>query len=85
MAKNQRKNIKVNRSVNEPLLPFTKMNYLFFTISLITITIGYVALGSGQWDSFASLNIAPILLVLGYCVLIPISILYKKENSRNEN
>jgi hypothetical protein len=78
---------KVNRrhhSVKEPLLPFEKMNYILFGISLIVIIIGYVALGHKSYDSFVSLNIAPVLLVLGYVFLIPFSILYRKRD-KEEN
>ncbi len=51
--------------------PFGKRNYLVFALALVVITIGYVALGQG------SITLAPILLVLGYCVLIPIALLIK--------
>lgn len=52
-------------------LPFTKKNYLIFLVGLLVIVIGYVALGQG------SITLAPILLVLGYCVIIPVAILYR--------
>ena len=32
---------------------------------------------TGGVNSFQSLTLSPILLVLGYCVVIPISIFYK--------
>jgi uncharacterized membrane protein HdeD (DUF308 family) len=51
--------------------PFGKRNYLVFALALVAIIIGYVALGQG------SITLAPILLVLGYCVLIPIALLIK--------
>lgn len=37
----------------------------------LSIIIGYIALGSG------SITLAPILLVLGYCVLFPVGIILK--------
>lgn len=54
-------------------LPFGKRNYAWFGIALLTIIVGYIFLGSG------SITIAPILLVLGYCVLIPVAILLSPE------
>jgi hypothetical protein len=51
--------------------PFGKRNYLVFALALVVIIIGYVALGQG------SITLAPFLLVLGYCVLIPIALLIK--------
>ena len=52
-------------------LPFTKKNYYLFLAALLVIVIGYVALSQG------SITLAPILLVLGYCVIIPVAILYR--------
>ena len=54
-------------------LPFGKRNYVWFGIAIFTIIVGYVFLGSGD------ITIAPILLVLGYCVLVPIAILLPPE------
>jgi len=74
--KNKRRNYK-----KEKLLPFTRMNYILFGISLAVITIGFIALGQKPYNSFVSLSIAPILLVLGYVVLMPVAILYHKEGN----
>jgi len=49
--------------------PFGPRNYLIFGIGLLTIVAGYISLAAG------SITLAPILLVLGYCVLIPVSII----------
>ncbi|MBN1779558.1 DUF3098 domain-containing protein [bacterium] len=65
------------------LLPFETMNYILFAISMAVIALGYMALGHGSYDSWISLNVAPVLLVLGYVVLIPMAILYKKKNGSN--
>ena len=57
---------------------FTYVNYWLFFIGIIFIITGYVIMYNGEVNSFASLTLSPILLVLGYCVIIPISIFYKK-------
>ena len=60
-------------------LPFTRKNYYIFLAGLAAIVIGYIALSQG------SITLAPILLVLGYCVIVPIAILYRdRDNSRPE-
>jgi hypothetical protein len=64
-------------------LPFSKTNYLLFGVGILILVLGYIALAQGPWDSFWSLTLAPILLVIGYCVVIPLAILYHKKN-RNE-
>lgn len=56
-------------------LPFKKMNYYLFAVALVVIVLGYITLASG------SITIAPILLVLGYCVIVPVAILYRGSDS----
>jgi hypothetical protein len=56
-------------------LPFTRKNYYLFLAGLATIVIGYIALAQG------SITLAPILLVLGYCVIVPVAILYRDRSS----
>ena len=55
----------------EPRWPFGLRNYLIFILALVIIVIGYVSLGHG------SITLAPVLLVIGYCVLIPVAIMIK--------
>lgn len=52
-------------------LPFGRKNYLIFGVAALVILAGYVALSNG------SITLAPILLLLGYLILIPIGILAK--------
>lgn len=61
-------------------LPFTRQNYLLMGAGLLAIIVGYIALGSG------SITLAPILLVLGYCVLFPLGIIWggRKEKGGEE-
>ncbi len=46
-------------------------NWTFILVGLLFIGIGYLSLSKG------SLTLAPVLLVTGYCVLIPIGIILK--------
>jgi len=73
------------RTVKKESLPFSKENYVLFLIGLGLIAAGYIALAQPPWDSFLSLTLAPILLVLGYLVVIPVAILYyRKKNGQNK-
>ena len=63
-------------------LPFNKSNYGLVGLSLAIILVGYIFLAIGPRDSFSSLTVAPILLVIGYCITLPIAIMYKKKNSK---
>ncbi|MBN1633467.1 MAG: hypothetical protein JW917_04800 [Ignavibacteria bacterium] len=61
-------------------------NYLVIGIGIIFIIIGYVLLSENSVDGFMPTVAAPILLVLGYCVIIPLGILLnfsKKEKTEN--
>jgi len=62
-------------------LPFAKINYQILSAGILSIILGYVALGQDPWDGTMPLVVAPLLLVLGYCVLIPIGILFRKSTS----
>ena len=52
-------------------LPFGKKNQLLFGIGFFVIIVGYYLLSKN------SITLAPLLLVVGYCVLIPLSIMAK--------
>ena len=65
-------------------LPFTRMNYLLFTAGLVVLIVGFIFLSIGPWNSVPSLTLAPILLILAYCVIFPVAILYKKREPKPE-
>jgi len=46
-------------------------NYVVMGAGLATIIVGFITLAGG------SMTLAPLLLVVGYCVLIPVSLLLK--------
>ena len=56
-------------------LPYTRRNWAVLGLGIGVILIGYLCLAQPPVDGFFSLTLAPILLVLGYCVLIPIGLL----------
>ncbi len=57
--------------------PFTLTNYLLFAIGLLDIIIGWFLLRGGH------ITIAPIMLIVGYCVIIPLAIMYRKKKAEN--
>ena len=59
---------------------FTYINYLLFFTGVFTIIIGYIIMYLGETESIQSVKIAPAVLFIGYCILIPISILYKSRD-----
>jgi len=58
---------------------YSKINYILFIGGLIMIILGYIIMATGETNSFQSLSLAPILLLIGYLVLIPASLIYKNK------
>lgn len=57
---------------------FGKINIILFISALVLIIIGFIILNS-------AINFGVILLILGYAVLIPISLLIKEKKSKSES
>lgn len=74
--------------------PLQKQNFIIIGIGLAVILIGYLlmllgvtdqpALPDGKWNNFFSVSLAPIVLVIGYCVIIPYGIM-KSFKPKSEN
>lgn len=80
MAKIKEKSRRKIKAVRR-VLPFGRKNYYIFAAGIFVIILGYIALAQGPADSYLSLSVAPVLLVLGYCVIIPTAILYRGGKS----
>ncbi len=72
------KNDKYNNSLFSSW-SFTRLNYMLFGFSLLVILIGYFVMYTGETDSIQATKVSPVILTIGYCVLIPISILYRSK------
>lgn len=76
------KKIAVSEQTDSPkednrAAPFTLINYLLFAIGLLDIVIGWFLLRGGH------ITIAPIMLIAGYCVIIPVAIMFRKKTTEN--
>lgn len=60
-------------------LPFTRKNKQLFLLGLGLIVVGYIFLSIPPAEGFFSLTLAPILLVAGYGVVVPIAILIRDK------
>ena len=58
---------------------FGKTNYILFAIGVLSLIIGYYLMASGSVNSFQSLTLSPILLFLGYIVIIPFALVYREK------
>ena len=59
--------------------PFNQDNYIILVIGIIILLIGYFLMSTGSVDSFQSLSLSPVLLIIGYLILIPAALLYRKK------
>lgn len=74
--------------------PLAKQNLIGIGAGILLIVIGYLCMSTGMvpreqaasndgiWNNSLAVTVAPILLVLGYCVIIPFFLLYRfnKQN-----
>ncbi len=83
MAKREMKKRGVKYTASEKI-PLTKTNYILFGCGVLALVLGYIAMLQPPWDNFVSRTLAPIIVVIGYCVIIPLSILYNKKRNTQE-
>jgi len=67
-----------------PGAPVKGTNRWWFAAGGLTIVLGYFLLEQGPWDNPASLTWAPILLVVGYVILIPVALLKRRVPAEAE-
>ncbi len=58
-------------------LPYTSTNYALIGIGFFSVFLGFLLLYAG------SITLAPILLVVGYCVLIPLGLLLRVRRANS--
>ena len=63
---------------------FGKFNYILFTVGVTALMRGYAFMATGTVNSFQSLTLAPILLFLGYVVIIPLALVYRKKATQKD-
>jgi len=59
---------RVSRRIN---IGFKSKNYILLVLGIVFIIVGFITLSHG------SITLAPILLIIGYAVLIPLAILLR--------
>ena len=58
---------------------FGKTNYILLLIGVLSLILGYYLMASGSVNSFQSLTLSPILLFLGYIIIIPFALVYREN------
>ena len=83
MAKQTQKDKQTKKTKRDESLSLESINYQIILAGVAIIVVGYFALSAQPWDNPIALNVAPILLVLGYCVVIPIGIIFRRKKSES--
>ena len=68
----------MSRSHPTARLQLGTRNYALLGAAIVALVLGYVLLAQG------SVNVAPVLLVLGYCVLFPLGLLLSDRKQTGE-
>jgi ATP/ADP translocase len=58
-----------------------KTNYILLFAGILFVIVGFYLMSIGNWDSTTSLVISPIILFIGYVIIFPLSILFRKKES----
>ncbi len=63
--------------------PLGAMQYKLIAAGVGVIVLGFVLLSTGMdaWDNPLAVDVAPVVLVLGYCVAIPLAIMWRSGKS----
>jgi uncharacterized ion transporter superfamily protein YfcC len=77
----RKKDLQRRRLSKDDILPLGKENFRIIGLGLLVIIGGYLAMLEGSVEGFLPLVLAPILLVAGYCVIVPIGIMYRKKDA----
>jgi hypothetical protein len=83
VAKVVKKKAQRQKGFNEGNIPFAKENYVIMGIGIAVIVAGYLTMLEGSIEGFLPLVVSPILLVVGYCLIVPLGILYKKPSANH--
>ena len=80
MAKVKAKSKKQSAKVVSPFKNYwSRENYFLFGVGMVIVIIGFLLMAQGPWDNPLSLTVAPLVLLVAYLVVFPLSILYKKR------
>ena len=57
-----------------------KKNYYLLYLGMAVLILGFYLMSVGNWDSTVSLYVSPFVLMIGYLLIIPASIFFRKNN-----
>lgn len=58
-----------------------RTNYILLFAGILFVIVGFYVMSIGNWNSTVSLVLSPIILFIGYIIIFPLSILFRKKGS----
>lgn len=84
MANLKSKNKTESKKFTSPFKNYwSKSNFIIFNIGIFVLLIGFYLMSIGPWDNPLSLTISPIILLVAYIIIFPLSILSSKKKTAN--
>jgi hypothetical protein len=94
MAKQQTTRVSSKKKSVEWHFPLGPKNFMIFGVGALVILLGYILMNTAvapdpnapnpNWNSTLSTTVAPVILVIGYCVIIPLGIFLRFDKSSVE-
>jgi len=82
----QKKSIK--ESIKSKTSPFNdywiKSNYVLVYLGIGLLILGFFLMTKSPWDNVLSLSVSPIILLIAYLIIIPLSILFMPTKKKND-
>jgi hypothetical protein len=73
------KSKNVRRPKLNEVFPLEHENFIILGVGVLAIITGYILLAGDTVESFRQLTLAPLFLLIGYCVIIPFGLMYRKK------
>ncbi len=63
--------------------PLTRINFMILAFGVILLAVGYIFMAiPDDPDAFLTRTLSPIILVIGYLVVIPIGLFYRDKSNQ---
>ncbi len=82
----KKKSVTAKKNLVSPFsIYWDKKNYIFLFLGFALLIIGYYVMSLGSWNSTESLILSPIILVIAYILIFPLSIFAKRKDDTNKS
>ncbi|MGE5350631.1 MAG: hypothetical protein ACM3P0_01010 [Acidobacteriota bacterium] len=72
----------VKKTYSSPFSTYwVKENYYLLILGAVILIAGFFVMSLGKWDNPVSLVVSPILLVIGYLVVLPAAIFFRRKQT----